>query len=1169
MDPAQSSLVRPLVPPPPAAPALRLVPAALAALLLVFGPGLAHADWPVPRADGRRTGAATGTSNLSAPVPYWRYFLGGAISARGALFLDVDSDSAGEVVLIAGGKLMARERTDQVVWETPVLGLTTIVGMADLNGDGVDEIAVHGRNQVFLVQPATGAILWEEPADDFGFLGGARLGDLDGDGIADLFVQECGCCRINNGNTGFVYRFAGAGGADGGDGFGAAERLWTLPSVRCGGSRAMTMGDFDGDGRTEVTLGENRRILILDGATGAEQAATDDIGERAGESLCLPVSLPGPPPDDDDGDDGSAQALICVQSNNPFQDPAYGHRAFLLRYQAADAGTAARLDLVWQRDLGALNSRVSVGADPVRDLDGDGAPELVASGVDADGTTAITYILDAATGAVRAELRNQRVVGTIAVMGTLVLTAGADGLSAWTLTAVGADRQWTLPGQRALLETDWDAALRSAATGRVLLLDVTGDGVPELITAADAADGAAGDGGDAGEVLHAHDLAVASAGIAPAQVARHPLDASASVLAAWALPPLPGEPGAQLLVAASNGIMHVLDRARLSGEPPADGARAPRGVRFGGYLPRGDWRNLHLTPVTGDLGAGADSLVMADSRGMLVRIDAHADGRDASLAAPPVARWEIADTTGPVLLPGPPSDSGTGPARIACRQRDPDGAHLVAVLDAAGQALWRADVGGEVLSDLVLANLGGDQPEVPDLPDLPDLIVQWGRPSDLLLQHRAYDGSTGAVLWDAEPQQKGGTRFPAGGAVVDWDGDGIDDFIHQYYDTQVLSGADGSVLAESQSSPLVYFMPTVLDLDGDAGQEVVLHGGFSPVRVMDDDLSTPLWVSADDNRPYPYGAIATTCEDRVPRLIEGSLMHPATLEITPLAGADLGSPHSLVLAGGAAHADEAAAREAGAFLGQLTSTSLHADLTGAGRPVAVVGSEDGWLYAVDACAGTLTFAVPLGAAVGAVAFGDTNGDGLDEILAAAGDGYLYALAQPPVGAPTNVVDLDPGLNPGLDPVIGPGAPAGDADVDRIPMGERMAAAWDAVDGADGYRVAVVEERTGRIVSQPAWQETGPDTRAVVSGLTLAAGETYVFAVQALADGAPSPDGMSDGVIVEGAPDVEPPDPDEPGTMPVGGCGCRSSDPAGPAGGGAWLLAAGVALALLRRRRLRV
>lgn len=1096
-------------------------------VLCVLGAEQARAGWPLPRADRARSGATHGRANLIAPVPYWRYYLGGAIGPRQARFLDVDAvdagldgDGQGELVFVAGGKLVATGPDDRVRWETPVLGIDGLVAAEDLDGDGQLDLVARTGDRVIIVAAASGQVLWSEPGDDLGTLGDVRVGDLDGDGLSDILVQECGCCRINNGKTGFAYRFA--------RGYQAAERMWTLPSVLCGGTLSMAIADVDGDGAAEVILGERRRIAALRGASGTELAATPQLGDRVGQSRCLPVDVNG----------RAGEELVCLQSNQALPASEPGHRLFVLGHQA-DA-TGQRLAVLWQQDVGESHGQARFAATPVVDLDRDGALEIVVSGMDAAATTATTFVYDAATGRLRASAPGQRVVGTMPGPEArgLVLTAEDDTLHAWRLSGDALVPAWSLPGRRALIEPDWALVPRTYVAERVLALDLGGlggDGVSEILTA----------GILPGSALAAHDL-VTPAGAAPATVAVHAFDQAAGLLAAWHVPAPAGASPDQpvLLVAASNGRMHLLDAAL---------APVQRGVRFGGYLPRGDWRNLHLTPVTGDLGAGADSVLVRDSRGVLVRIDALGAG----LASPPVASWEVPNASSPILLGVEPHEA------IACRQEITDGGgstgqDRVLVLDPGGGLRWQAALPGVILSDLVPARLGpGDGDAGP--PGPMDLIVQWGRTSDVALQHRAFSGATGAVLWDAAAQSPGTSRFPAGGAVTDWNADGVDDFVHQHYGTQVLSGVDGSVLAANAYTDLVQFMPSVLDVDGDGRTEIVLHGGFAPARALDDDLVTPLWVSADDDRPYPYGAIAGGCADDLPRLIEGSLLHPATLKLTPLAGPGAGTHQRMVLAGGRVYADEAAAEAAGALLGQLTSAAVHADLTGAGHPVAVVGSDDGWLYAVDACSATLAFAVPFGAAVGAIAFGDTDGDGLDELLAAAGDGYLYALAQPPIAAPAAVIDVAPGQAGNGD--------AGDldetSDIDETGALDRMAAIWEPVPGADGYRVAAVHADTGRILSEPAWQDVGAATAAELTGLTLVPGERYIFAVRALTGDGASPDAMSDGVTAgAGEPAPPAPAPEPPVDLPDTGCGCRSTGP----DAAAWLLLAALASLVRRPRR---
>jgi MYXO-CTERM domain-containing protein len=1046
-------------------PSPGLVAGLVMALMLALAADPARADWPLSRANPQRTAAATGVSDLRQPVPYWRHYLGGAIGPRGVMFLDVDHDSLGEVLLVMGGKLVAKERGyvqgdvrgDVLLWETPVLGISEIVAARDLDGDGKLEIVVRSSKQVYFIEPATGRVLWQQPADDFGYLGGVRIGDLDGDGIDDLVVQECGCCRINNGNTGFMYSFAA-----GFDAAPAVQKKWTMASVRCGGHKSMVIVDIDGDGKNEVTEGWSDGIAVLDGATGTPVAPRLILGPRSSESQCIPADI--------DGD--GAQELVCLQNSGPQEDPRLSHRLYVIEYVAASGSTPARLQVRWDQTVGEVPRRVAISASAVSDLDGDGKLEIVVSGMHEQTQRWVGYVYDASSGSLLAEIPGALVAGVLQqAHGKMIVYTDRT-----TVMAVQFDRQkqpvpflggWELGAGRVIHQPDWERAAISHVASELLTFDANSDGVVDELFVVNTRES----GG-----LIAYDLTSYS----PWAVAIGTTGKSTSVLAAWVTPALPGEP-ARVLMASSDGILKILD---IGLQPIA------RGVRFGGYHPRGDWRYLYMTPAVADLGNGADSVVITDSRGALVRIDA----RDASLAAPPEVPWSVPGMSAPMVVPG--LDSGA--PGIVCQETTLDGDHGVVVLDAGGARLRSAAVGGQLLSDMVPAQLDGD--------GIADFIIQWGERDDLELRHRAYSGATLDTLWDATPQYKGTTRLPAGGAVVDWNGDGVDDFVHQYYGTQVLSGADGSILGESENNG-VYFMPIVLDVDGDPEPELILQAGFGPTTILDASLQA-LWTSTDDDRPYPYGAVAAVCPDRVPRLIEGSLRHPARLKLTELGGVAMGSYRTIVLAGGQTFDSEDSAASAGVFMGQLTSTSVHDNLMGDGRPIAVVGSEDGWLYAIDGCTGDLAFAVPFGAAVGAIAFGDTDGNGKDEIIVAVGDGYLYALKEPPLPAPRWVIDIDP--------------PRGimDEDVDIIDTTTSMTAVWEAVENADGYEIAVLRAGTSEFMSSPRWQHAGNVTQATITGLALQYGEEYIFAVRALKGSEPSPDAMSDGVtvaIIDGYP----------------------------------------------------
>ena len=72
-----------------------------------------------------------------------------------------------------------------------------------------------------------------------------------------------------------------------------------------------------------------------------------------------------------------------------------------------------------------------------------------------------------------------------------------------------------------------------------------------------------------------------------------------------------------------------------------------------------------------------------------------------------------------------------------------------------------------------------------------------------------------------------------------------------------------------------------------------------------------------------------------------------------------------------------------------------------------------------------------------------------------------------------------------------------SDVDvRANLGQ-LSAAWDPVDGAIGYEVAVADADGNGYLTDPAWTSAGNGTSATVAGLQLVAGARYVFAVRAI------------------------------------------------------------------------
>lgn len=869
------------------------------------------------------------------------------------------------------------------------------------------------------------------------------------------------------------------------EGWAAPRRLWTLPSSACGGSRQMLVADVTGDGGPEFVLATPTDLRLLDGPSGALIATSPSLGAWASLSTCVARDVVP----------GAGDELVCVLGTH--LAPGNGHRAFVLAYRTGPD----RLVQVWSTTIGARDTDLGLGTDHLVDLDGDGALELTVTGTLANGLL-VTEVLDAATGAILATLEGQEIVGAVAATPTetILLTQASQQLLGWDFDRAADPRltlRWRLKDRRMLLRRDWALAALQPLGNRLVTADLNGDGALDLYTV---------------DTKRPDEL--------PVYDARDPAD---TTLRTWKA--LPGSEiiagwldRDRLVVSSSDGRLTTVSRDLVT----------PRGsFRAGQYYDGGGWLHLPFAPIAAQLvGDGAAEIVVADSRRALVALDA----RTATHAAPPLRLWELRSASAPVIVPALDG--------LACRRLDTatvPATHRVARLDAHGAVQWEVPIAGPIFNDIVPGNFDGD--------GVPDLAVQWGLTSDNVVRTTALAGTDGRTLWSTVTTG-GEARFPAGAAVTDWNGDGRDDVVFHHWGTYALSGVDGTTIASGGPVNSSYFMPTVEDVDGDGVTELTLSGGIDRGRTLRHDLATTAWIGADD-RPYPYAANAR-CFGRVVS-VSSSLLFPSRLKMVEQAGANVGQESTVVLAGGQRFADEAAAVAAGATTGQLTSVHVHDNLTGRGRPSAVVGSSDGWLYALDPCARTLDFAVPFGAPVGASAFADLDGDGKDDLLVSVADGYLYGLRNAPLAGPGLVRDLDPITA------------AGD-DLDEVTTRDTLSASWDPVDGAASYEVAIAHADGGYVV-EPAWHPAEGTTFTRI-GLPLVDGARYVIAVRAItANGGRSPDVLSDGVLVHvdglpGTPDAGTGDGSE-----SGGCCSTGARPEG-----AIALGGVLALLLARRRR---
>ncbi|NMC69189.1 MAG: VCBS repeat-containing protein, partial [Myxococcales bacterium] len=1029
-------------------------------VLLVFaGLGLlaaaARADWPMARRDPERTAYAPGSTFIHRAAPLWRYFLGGTLGREQYWAGDLDGDGRGEVVFLSGGKVVSKLPNDTVVMDSPLLDLFRIDRVGDLDGDGTREIVASAAAGRVFVIGADGAVLWQTPDGSFGNIGAVRFGDFDGDGRDEMYVADQACGSSGSlGDVARVYSFAG--------GVAATTPLFQLERGRrdyvCGNYD--TLGDFNGDGRLEILAQGNRVFYVYSGSDGRLLAQTADLGS-------IPYGLTITNVQDLDGD--PAQEVVCF-ANNSYAPAINSRRVFLMDWDPAGGTLVKR----WERSVTdvATEEHRFVHNGTV-DLDGDGTWEVVTSFwasprarlhvLDARDGTTIDSVLDATLEAVL-DLDGD---GTVEVLGR----SEAGALTAYEFRSLSLVPRWTLPGRRVVGVVD--TARRDVQAGYVvpLALDVDGDGRNELLLTRNNADG------EIAELL-AYDAELA----APAVAASYPLPAGTVPLTYEPFADItgPGE-GLQIGLARNDGYLVVLGRGLVPlNEPGGDQA----GLRIGGYY--SGHNGLTAAPVAADLDAdGWNEVVVRNSRGALDCLRP----AGASLVVPPAVAWSRPREFAPTLL----DVDGDGDREVASlwTSADPTAPHQVRLTAADGTTVvWTRPVtaaGESVTYDLVpMGDLNGD--------GRLDLLYHRMVQSTGNAKIDVLDGATGAPLWATPFETLVAGSGYGDSAAFDLTGDGLRDPLVCPRNTMMqLRPADGTVVTTVDAGYCTF--PSIWDVNRDGQPEVISSGSHYALRVFTRSM-TELWrETGTKNHTRTAGAVAE-CPDAV-RFAEGS-NNSAVLDIWNAATGALLT--SRTLAGGAIYATEADARAAGQRLGILGNAVAKQDLTGAGTPGVLVGSTDGWLYAVDPCTATLVWSYNFRYPVGEPVFADVTDDGADDLLVSVADGYLYAVGRERFRAPAEVLDVDPPA----------GFPAEDRDT--IETFDTLYAAWSAVTGAASYEYAVLTAG-GTFLTRPNFLDAGSSTTATAAGLGLRLGGTYYVAVRAIGPSGSSAEMLSDGIQV--------------------------------------------------------
>ena len=351
------------------------------ALSLAFALPASAGDWPYAKHDMGGTARSDGIGAISGSTgeqPARAFSLEiDRLDLGVVLLTDIDGDGTDDLITPLRGRVEAYSgATGDLLWSTAVNRVSHVFGAYDLDGDGAEEeivaIAYGASGGIFVVDRTTGGLLWSMGplTNRSGVqLEEVAIADLDGDGASELFF-----CEWLYGNE-YVYLADFAGG------LGNAEVVQSSLPGTYDYYNPVVAGTLLDTGDGAVLVRQSTDMALF------QRCGSGDSGAVCSGDLCLcemglfedvyPSFSSGPYWAQDVDADGVEEVIDILD------DPRYGSGiAVLDAAEGMSSGAANTDDLVlWSRNYGFPDPETFIVAPegPLYDLDGDGDLDLVVS----------------------------------------------------------------------------------------------------------------------------------------------------------------------------------------------------------------------------------------------------------------------------------------------------------------------------------------------------------------------------------------------------------------------------------------------------------------------------------------------------------------------------------------------------------------------------------------------------------------------------------------------------------------------------------------------------------------------------------------------------------------------------------------------------------------------